>query len=219
MAFEITRQEILKQAIALNQLWKQTRDKKYRDEELRLRRIALDLENVEISGGSGGVESIIAGAGITITPPEGTGDVTINADTTTSVRTVDSYTASEGQTDFTITASTFDFVDVYVNGARLIDSEYTIASNVVTLNVAAELDDEINLISYYTASLISLPKEYVLRHDFVTPYSYCGKALSGSLETQSVWTITRIEVLSDGTTTTTSATNVDWTNRYTHTYS
>ena len=219
MAFEITRQEILKQAIALNQLWKQTRDKKYRDEELRLRRIALDLENVEISGGSGGVESIIAGAGITITPPEGSGDVTINADTTTSVRTVDSYTASEGQTDFTITASTFDFVDVYVNGARLIDSEYTIASNVVTLNVAAELDDEINLISYYTASLISLPKEYVLRHDFVTPYSYCGKALSGSLETQSVWTITRIEVLSDGTTTTTSATNVDWTNRYTHTYS
>ena len=219
MAFEVTRQEILKQAIALNQLWKQTRDKKYRDEELRLRRIALDLENVEISGGSGGVESIIAGAGITITPPEGTGDVTINADTTTSVRTVDSYTASEGQTDFTITASTFDFVDVYVNGARLIDSEYTIASNVVTLNVAAELDDEINLISYYTASLISLPKEYVLRHDFVSPYSYCGKALSGSLETQSVWTITRIEVLSDGTTTTTSATNVDWTNRYTHTYS
>ena len=219
MAFEVTRQEILKQAIALNQLWKQTRDQKYRDEELRLRRIALDLENVEISGGSGGVESIIAGAGITITPPEGTGDVTINADTTTSVRTVDSYTASEGQTDFTITASTFDFVDVYVNGARLIDSEYTIASNVVTLNVAAELDDEINLISYYTASLISLPKEYVLRHDFVTPYSYCGKALSGSLETQSVWTITRIEVLSDGTTTTTSATNIDWTNRYTHTYS
>ena len=61
--------------------------------------------------------------------------------------------------------------------------------------------------------------EYALRHDFVSPYSYCGKALANSLETENVWTINRIEVFDDGTTTITSATNVDWTNRYTHTYS
>ncbi len=107
--------------------------------------------------GSGGVDSIIAGNNISISPVSGTGDVTINADTTTTVRTLDAYTASEGQTDFTITAANFDFVDVYINGARLIESEYTIASNIVTLNVAAELDDEINLISYYTASISSAP--------------------------------------------------------------
>ena len=135
------------------------------------------------------------------------------------IRTVDSYIATEGQTDFTITAPTFDFVDVYLNGARLIPTEYSILSNVLTLNSAAELDDEIALVSYYTASLISLPKEYTLRHDFVSPYSYCGKALVGSLETQSVWTITRIQVLEDGLTTTTTATNVNWTDRLTHTYS
>ena len=218
MAFEVTRQEILKQAIALNKLWKETRDQKYRDEELRLRRIALELDGLSDLGG-GGVDSIIAGAGITISPVSGTGDVTVNADTTTTVRTVDSYNATEGQTDFTITASTYDFIDVYLNGARLISSEYSITSNVLTLNTAAELDDEVILISYYTASLVSLPKEYVLKHDFVSPYSYCGKAIVGSLESQSVWTITRVEVLSDGTTSTAQATNVDWTNRYTHTYS
>lgn len=81
MAFEITKQEIIKQAIALNTLWKQTGDQKYRDEELRLRRIALELENTTLGGT--GVTKIVAGTGITISPVGGTGDVTINATATT----------------------------------------------------------------------------------------------------------------------------------------
>jgi hypothetical protein len=83
VAFETTRQEIIKQAIALNTLWKQTRDQKYRDEELRLRRIALDLENTVIGGGGSGVTQIVAGTGVTISPAGGTGNVTINATATT----------------------------------------------------------------------------------------------------------------------------------------
>ena len=77
MAFDITKQEIIKQAIALNTLWKQTREKKYRDEELRLRRIALDLEATVIP--TAGVTRIIAGTNVSISPSGGTGDVTINA--------------------------------------------------------------------------------------------------------------------------------------------
>ena len=151
MAFEVTRQEILKQAIALNKLWKQTRDQKYREEELRLRRISVELENVTVGGG--GVTSIVAGTNVTISPVDGTGDVTINASGGGGIsRTVDSYSATEGQTNFSITASSFDFVDVYVNGARLISSEYTIASNVVTITSALELDDEVVLISYVEGS-------------------------------------------------------------------
>lgn len=81
MAFEVTRQEILKQAIALNLLWKQTRDQKYKDEELRLRRIVLELEN--FSSTSSGVSQIVAGTNVTISPTGGTGAVTINATTPT----------------------------------------------------------------------------------------------------------------------------------------
>lgn len=56
------------------------------------------------------------------------------------------------------------------------------------------------------------------RHDF-NVYDYLGKAASGSSEGASVWTITRLTIASDGTATVGTATNVDWTNRYTHTYS
>jgi hypothetical protein len=38
------------------------------------------------------------------------------------------------------------------------------------------------------------------KHDFDEPYSYCGVAPTGTAESSPVWTITRIEVLLDGTT-------------------
>jgi hypothetical protein len=82
MAFEITRQEITKQANDLLKLFRQTRDQKYKDEELRLRRIVTELETIVIGGGGGGaVDRIIAGTNISISPSGGTGDVTINATT------------------------------------------------------------------------------------------------------------------------------------------
>lgn len=220
MSLEVTKQELLKQAIYLKKLYETTRVQDYKDQETRIRKIIVDLDAFIAGGGGGssGVSKIIAGTNINISPTTGLGDVTINADSTVTVRTVDSYTATAGQTNFTITATSYDFVDVYLNGARLIASEYSVAAGVVTLVSAAELDDEIILVSYYNASLATLPQEYILRHDFVSPYSYCGRAIVGSTEAQSVWTITRIEVLGDGSTVTTSATNVDWTNHLTHTY-
>jgi hypothetical protein len=82
MAFEITRQEIIKQANDLLRLYQQTRDKKYKDEEIRLRRIVTELESIVIGGGGGGaVDRIIAGTNISISPTGGTGNVTINATT------------------------------------------------------------------------------------------------------------------------------------------
>ena len=53
MAFDVTRQELLKQANDLLRLYKQTRDKKYKDEEIRLRKIASELESIVIGGGGG----------------------------------------------------------------------------------------------------------------------------------------------------------------------
>jgi hypothetical protein len=50
--------------------------------------------------------------------------------------------------------------------------------------------------------------------DFVTPYSYCGLAPTGSTESQNVWDITRIEVFMDGTISTAIATGISWDDRY-----
>jgi len=52
MAFEITIQELTKQANDLLRLFQRTRDKKYKDEEVRIRRIISDLGNIDLGGGS-----------------------------------------------------------------------------------------------------------------------------------------------------------------------
>lgn len=62
-------------------------------------------------------------------------------------------------------------------------------------------------------------KTFIRRHDFVTNVSYCGYAEQGSLETESVWNIAKITVATEGTTTTTTATDVKWSERLTVIYS
>jgi hypothetical protein len=57
------------------------------------------------------------------------------------------------------------------------------------------------------------------RHDWVSPYSYLGKAPENSSESANVWTITRMQVAVDGSTTVLSASNVAWSNRYSVIYS
>jgi hypothetical protein len=61
-------------------------------------------------------------------------------------------------------------------------------------------------------------KSYIRRHDFVTNVSYCGYAVLGSLDNQSVWNISKITISVSGTTTIAIATNVTWTGRLTHNY-
>lgn len=58
----------------------------------------------------------------------------------------------------------------------------------------------------------------VRKHDYVDPYSYCGVAISGSLTSANVWTITRIDIDNSGTVATAQAINVAWDNRYTVPY-
>jgi hypothetical protein len=61
--------------------------------------------------------------------------------------------------------------------------------------------------------------ESTVRHDYTEPYSYVGKAPQFSLEGSNVWEITRIQNLTDANVLITTALNVSWTNRNTHTYS
>ena len=57
------------------------------------------------------------------------------------------------------------------------------------------------------------------RHEWVSPYSYCGVAPNGTLDSASTWEIKRIEVLLDGTTSIMSASSVSWNDRLTVIYS
>lgn len=56
------------------------------------------------------------------------------------------------------------------------------------------------------------------KHDFVDNISYCGVAPSGTLDTSPGWTITKIEITSDGSAIGSIANNVSWSSRYTHNY-
>lgn len=58
-----------------------------------------------------------------------------------------------------------------------------------------------------------------VRHDYSGVYSYVGRAPQLSPEASAVWKITRIQVLTDGNVLTTTANNVTWTGRLTHSYS
>jgi hypothetical protein len=100
-------------------------------------------------------------------------------------------------------------------------------TNVVLLNVA-DLNDanisnpQVDEVLKYDGTAwvngIGGAPELQRRHSFEQPYSYCGFADDGEAESANVWQITRINVALDGTATTGSATNVNWTNRSTHSY-
>jgi hypothetical protein len=57
-----------------------------------------------------------------------------------------------------------------------------------------------------------------IRHEWNSPYDYIATAPEGTSESSTTWTITRIEVFADGTTSTTTATD-SWNNRVTAVYS
>lgn len=72
--------------------------------------------------------------------------------------------------------------------------------------------------SYINNQITNAINDQIARSDWAAPYSYCGLAPIGSIESNPVWTIYRITVANDGSTITQLATSVTWTGRYSHTY-
>jgi hypothetical protein len=54
--------------------------------------------------------------------------------------------------------------------------------------------------------------EYIVQSDFSSPYNYIGRAVIGTDNSSSSWSIARIEIASDGSTTKLNATG-SWNNR------
>ena len=127
------------------------------------------ITTITISGGggggaigiqSGGTEITASastlnfvGTGITMADDGSVTDITIP----TTTRTVSSFTATNGQTEFTGLSYTVGYIDVYLNGAKLDSTEYTASNGTsVTLTTGASTDDIVETVAYDGISVVQL---------------------------------------------------------------
>lgn len=140
--------------------------------------------------------------------------------------------------NYTLDLSTLSTVDTFVTGFTYDGvNTFTIEQNEGKPDLSATINDLIlNSLSATTIFsggtllqtiieniVLSNSPVYIRRHDFtgdtITSTSYCGTAPDGSLENQPFWDITKIDIPLIGSgTTSTYASGVTWTGRYTHIY-
>jgi hypothetical protein len=96
-------------------------------------------------------------------PPAGTGNISVrflgipaSGVTTTAYRTQTEFTATAGQTTFSVPSYTVGFIDVYRNGALLGSADFTATSGTtVVLNNAASEGDLVETVSFFVSSVIN----------------------------------------------------------------
>ena len=96
-------------------------------------------------------------------PPSGTGNISVrylgipaSGVTTTAYRTVTEFTATAGQTTFSVPSYTVGYIDVYRNGSRLGSADYT-ATNGTTVELvdACTAGDLVVTESFYVSSVLN----------------------------------------------------------------
>lgn len=96
-------------------------------------------------------------------PPTGTSNISVrylgipaSGVTTTAYRTVTNFTATAGQTTFSVPSYTVGYIDVYRNGVRLAAADYTATNGTtVVLANAATLNDSVVTESFYVSSVLN----------------------------------------------------------------
>lgn len=96
-------------------------------------------------------------------PPTGTGNISVrymgipaSGVTTTAYRTVTEFTATAGQTIFSVPSYTVGYIDVYRNGSRLGAADFTATNGTtVVLAAAATAGDLIATESFYVSSVLN----------------------------------------------------------------
>ena len=96
-------------------------------------------------------------------PPTGTGNISVrflgipaSGVTTTAYRTVTEFTATAGQTTFSVPSYTPGFIDVYRNGVLLGSADYTASNGVsVVLVNACTAGDLVEVISFSVSSVLN----------------------------------------------------------------
>ena len=96
-------------------------------------------------------------------PPSGTSNISVrylgipaSGVTTTAYRTVTEFTATAGQTTFSVPSYTVGYIDVYRNGSRLGAADFTATNGTtVVLASAASAGDLITTESFYVSSVLN----------------------------------------------------------------
>lgn len=96
-------------------------------------------------------------------PPSGTGNISVrylgipaSGVTTTAYRTVTEFTATAGQTTFSVPSYTAGYIDVYRNGSRLGTADYTATSGTTVILVnPATAGDLVVTESFYVSSVLN----------------------------------------------------------------
>lgn len=96
-------------------------------------------------------------------PPSGTSNISVrylgipaSGVTTTAYRTVTNFTATAGQTSFTVPSYTVGYIDVYRNGVRLVSTDYTASTGTtVVLTNPCTVGDAVVTESFYVSSVLN----------------------------------------------------------------
>ena len=98
-------------------------------------------------------------------PPTGTGNISVrylgipaSGVTTTAYRTITNFTATAGQTTFSVPSYTVGYIDVFRNGVRLVNSGADfVATNgtTIVLNNACTVGDSVVTESFYVSSVLN----------------------------------------------------------------
>ena len=96
-------------------------------------------------------------------PPSGTSNISVrylgipaSGVTTTAYRTVTNFTATAGQTSFSVPSYTVGYIDVYRNGVRLVSTDYTATTGTtVVLDNACTVGDAVVTESFLVSSVLN----------------------------------------------------------------
>jgi hypothetical protein len=124
-------------------------------------------------------------------PPTGTGNISCrylgipaSGINTTAYRTVTDFTATLGQTTFSVPSYTVGYIDVYRNGVKLAQADYSATNGTtVVLNNACSVNDLVQTVSFYVSSVLNAIQQYngnSVNQTLVTPTINSLASASGS---------------------------------------
>jgi hypothetical protein len=143
-------------------------------------------------------------------PPSGSSNISVrflgipaSGVTTTAYRTVTEFTATAGQTTFSVPSYTAGYIDVYRNGVMLGSADYT-ATNGTTVVLAsgATAGDLVEVISFYVSSVLNaIP---AVANAVTTSYINDGAVTAAKMAASGAWAPTGTIIQAVNTTNNTS---------------